>query len=358
MKRYRLSWPSVALALLALLQTGCREPAGMPDSSAAGIDRDTAETVPQAPQPAPRIAFEQTVYDFGDVGPGGKYTGRFTFTNAGDAPLRISDVKKCCGAVVTLDKKELAPGQSGTLEVQYRSGRGSGMVRKQLHISSNDETNPKVTLTIRARIVPKVAYTPRRIYLLLDGENAGCPEITLTSLDEQPFSIKSFTSTGNSITADIDPAVEATKFVLRPRVDIEKLERRSAGLVSIGLTHPELGRVTVYFSTRQRFKTTPASIILFNPEPQKPTVKKISVVSNYGREFEIESTSSEKGLVKVLSQERTDKGYRLEVEVTPPARDDTGRFSDMLHLHLDNAEKLSVKCYGRYGELKQRFGLP
>ncbi|MHC4542709.1 MAG: DUF1573 domain-containing protein, partial [Planctomycetota bacterium] len=262
MKRCRLSWLFVILAPAMLLHTGCREQARMPDSSAVRIDRDAVETVPQAPEPAPRIAFEKTVYDFGEVAPGGKYTGRFTFANAGNAPLRITDVKKCCGAVVTLDKEDLAPGESSTLKVQYSSGRGSGAVRKQLHVSSNDEANPKVTLTIRARIVPKVGYEPKRIYLVLDKENAGCPEIILTSLDKQPFSIKAFTSTGGSITADVDPSVEATKFLLRPKVDLEKLEERSAGFLAITLTHPELSRVTIYFSTQQRFKTTPASIIV------------------------------------------------------------------------------------------------
>ncbi|MHC4542707.1 MAG: DUF1573 domain-containing protein, partial [Planctomycetota bacterium] len=297
--------------------------------------------------------FEKTVHDFGEVGSEKKYTGQFTFANTGDALLRITEVKKCCGAVVTLDKKELAPGETGVLKVQYSSGRGSGAVRKQLHVSSNDEANPKVTLTIKARIVPKVDYEPKRIQLVLNEENSGCPKITVTSLDKQPFSITSFQSNGESITADIDPAVEATKFVLQPKVDLEKLQKRSAGFVAIGLTHPELSRVNIYFSTLLRFKSTPGSIILFNPEPQEPTIKRISVATNYNEEFEVESTSSEEGLLKVLSQEKTDKGYRLEVEVTPPPRDDTGRFTDVLYLHLNDGEKLSIKCYGRYAALKE-----
>ncbi len=331
----------VFLALLLALQAGCQQQA-----KPAG---DQVKAPPSAAvQEAPKITFEDTVYDFGEVSSDKKYDGQFKFTNIGSGVLKITDVKKCCGAIVTLDKKELAPGESGTLKVEYSSGRGSGPVSKQLRVSSNDETNAEVVLTIKARIVPKVDYQPARINLVLNKENAGCPKITITSLDKQPFSIKAFQSTGDGITADVDPSVEATKFVLEPKVDLEKLKKRPAGFVAITLTHPELDKVIIYFNTQQRFKTTPASIILFNPEPQKPTVKTISLVSTYDENFEIESTSSDKGIAKVLSRQPIAGGYQLEVEVTPPPPDATGKFTDILNIRLKGGETVAIKCYGRY----------
>lgn len=338
----------VFLALVLALQTGCQEQAKEPNSSVKPMDRDITKTPSQAEQPAPRITFEETVYDFGEVSSSKEYTGQFKFTNTGRGALKITDVKKCCGAVVTLDKDELAPGESGTLKVEYDSGRGSGLVSKQLHVSSNDETNPDVTLTIKARIVPKVDYQPQRINLVLNKENAACPKISITSLDKQPFSITAFQSTGESITADVDASVEATKFVLEPKVDLGKLQKRSAGFIAVSLTHPELDRVNIYFSTLQRFKTTPASIILFDPEPQKRTVRKITLLSSYDEDFEIESTSSQEGIAKVLSQQAIAGGYQFEVEVTPPAPDETGKFTDVLSVRLKGGETLAIKCYGRY----------
>jgi Protein of unknown function (DUF1573) len=347
MKRYCLSRLSVVLALIVLAQAGCQQQAKSPaEAGAAKATGGKQKT--QAPQPAPRITFEKTVYNFGEVSASKKYNGQFKFTNTGSGVLKITQVKKCCGAVVTLAKKELAPGESGTLKVVYTSGRGAGPVSKQLRVSSNDETNPEVTLTIKARIVPKVDYQPQRIILVLNQENAGCPKITLTSLDKQPFSVTAFQSTGESITADVDPSVVATKFVLQPKVDLEKLRKRSAGFIAISLMHPEMDRVIIYFSTKQRFRTTPGSIILFNPEPRKPIIRKIAVISNYDEHFEIESTSSQNGIAKVLSQQAIASGYELEVEVTPPAPDGTGKFTDMLTVHLKGGETVPIKCYGRY----------
>ncbi len=351
MKRYRLRWLFVVLTLIVLAQTGCQEQAKVPDIAKAEVATEPQKA--QITEGSPRITFDKTVHDFGEVAAGKKYTGEFKFTNTGSGVLKITDVKRCCGTLTTLSKEELAPGESSMLTVVYNSGRGSGLMNRHLQVSSNDETNPEVALTIKARVVPKVDYEPQRINLVLDKENAGCPNITLTSLDKKPFSVKAFQSNGESITADVDPSVEATKFVLHPKVDLGKLAKRPAGFVAISLTHPELDTVTIYFSTLARFQITPASIILFNPKPQKPTVKKISVVSNYDEEFEIESTSSEKGLAKVLSQQKVNKGYQFDVEVTPPPPDQTGRFSDVVNVQLKDGEKLSIKCYGRYAEIEE-----
>jgi Protein of unknown function (DUF1573) len=342
MKRYCLSRLSVVLALIVLAQAGCQQQA----RTSSKIVSTKQKT--QTAAAAPRITFEKTVYNFGEVSPSKKYDGQFKFTNTGSGVLKITQIKKCCGAVVTLDKHELAPGQSAELKVVYTSGQGAGLVSKQLRISSNDPTNPEVTLTIKARVVPKVDYQPQRITLALNQENAGCPKITLRSLDKRPFSITAFQSTGESITADVDPSVEATKFVLHPKVDLEKLRKRTAGFVAISLTHPQMSRVIIYFNTLPHFRTTPGSIILFNPEPHKPIIRKITVINNYGGPFEIESTSSDKGIAKVLSRQPIAGGYQLEVQVTPPAPDRTGRFTDLLTVHVKGGEAVRIKCYGRY----------
>jgi len=331
--------------------TGCGEQSRSPGERRTirgAHEQGVAGQRGRADQSAPRIVFEQTAYDFGDVTGGKKYTGQFKFTNAGSAVLKITEVQSCCGAVVTLDRKELAPGESGTLNVEYNTGAREGPVSKQLHVGSNDGTNPRVALTINARIVRKVDCQPVRLGLLLDKENAGCPEVALTSLDQQAFSIESFQSTGQSITAEVDPSVKATKFVLRPKVDLEKLRTNSAGMIAIALTHPELDRVMIPFTTKPRFQLRPASIVLLHPTPEEPTINRISLVSNYAEDVEIESTSSEKGTMRVLSRQAMAGGYRLVVEVTPPARDETGGFTDALNIQLKNGETLSLNCYGRY----------
>jgi len=339
MRRYQLF---VFLVVLGVsVQMGCQQQA-----------REATE-MRESAGAAPEITFEKTVYDFGEVSSGKEYTGQFKFTNTGSGNLKITDVKKCCGAVVMLDKKELAPGESATLKVGYYAGRIPGPMLRQLRVFSNDATNPKVTLDIKAQVVMRIDYQPERIDLLRNKEGIDCPKITIRSLDNQPFSITAFQSTGETLTASIDPGVEATEFVLEPKVDLQKHRKNPRGLVAISLTHPEIDKVTVRFITKERFELKPTSIFLLHLSPQEPSINKVFVVSNYGEQFEIESTTSEKGLVKLLSQQKVTMGYQLEVEIVPPPRDETNVFNDVLHLHLNNGEDLSLKCYGRYADLKK-----
>ena len=240
----------LVLTLFVLTQTGCQRQAGTAD---VVTEPEKAQTTTGGP----RITFDKTVHDFGEVSSLRRYTGQFQFTNTGSGVLRISDVRKCCGATVKLDKKELAPGESGTLQVGYYTGRTPGLMSRQLRVLSNDATNPKATLSIKARVVVRVDYEPNEITLWLNQDNGGCPKITITSLDQQPFSIQSFQSTGGAITADVDPSVEATRFVLEPKVDLHKCQERPDGYVAIGLTHPELDKVNIRFRTKRRFQLTP-----------------------------------------------------------------------------------------------------
>ncbi len=332
MRHYRLIL--FIFALVGSFQAGCQEQSKIPKGS-------------------PKIAFEKSLHDFGEASAKKKYTAEFKFSNTGDAVLRITEVKRCCSVTAKLNKEEFAPGESGVLTVNYLSGPNSSLMARQLQVISNDPVNPIVKLTIKARVVPKVAYEPERLKLELKKENAGCSDITLTALDDQAFAIKSFKSTGGSITAEVDSSVEATEFVIQPKVDLERLQKSSSGFINIHLTHPECPAVLLAFSTQLRFTIKPRSLNLLNPEPQKPRVKTVTVVNNYGEDFEVQSTSSEKGFLKVLSKEETKKGYQFEVEITPPPNDGTDRFTDVLYLHLDDEEKLPIKCYGRYADLKE-----
>jgi hypothetical protein len=300
----------------------------------------------------PRITFEKLTHDFGDISPGTKNPCEFKFTNTGNALLKIGKIKCSCGCTIaTLDKTDYAPGESGILKIVYSASSSPGTTRKSCSIPSNDKKTPTVVLTITAKIARKVEYEPQRLNLLVKGENAGCPEITLTSLDKQPFAIKHFKSTGDSLTADYDTLVKATKFVLRPKIDIEKVQKGPRGQVEIGLTHPGCKSVRIIFETMAEFKTDPRVVYVRDAEVQKPVIKKFTVLSNYNEDFEIESTSSQKGFVKVLTQKKIVLGYEFELQITPPTSESKRRvFTDVFTVKLKGGQQLPVTCYGIYSK--------
>jgi len=341
------------------LQTGCQEQAGpsdkskatlaTPDSQAGQEKATTTRKKTPAGKGVPKIKLDKLEHDFGDVGPNTKQTGEFKITNTGKGLLEITRVQKCCGANVELSKEELEPGKSATLKVTYKLGTRTGTVKRQLHVYSNDPFESKVTLTITANVVTKVEWQPNRLKLFLEKENANCPEITIACRDNVPFSITNFKSTANCISADYDPSAKAMKFVLTPKVDMEKLQNNLKGRIDIELSHPELNRVTITFDVLPRFTLSPQQIIVFKAEPQKPTVRKVWVLSNYDEDFEIESTSSKNNTIKVLSQEKIRNGYELKVEIVPPpVKDKESLFTDTFSVNIKGGGKETISCRGFY----------
>ena len=326
----------VICSLMLFLQIGCQEQAKMTGKG------------------SPKITFESLVYDFGEVGPSAKNEGQFKFTNTGEGLLKITKVARCCGVITKLDKMEYAPGESGTLQVEWNSGPLESSMKKNIIVHSNDPNSPATSLTIKAKVVLKVTWEPRKLKLFLDENNAGCPNITISSIDNRPFSITDFKSTADCITADFDPNVEKTEFVVEPKVDMEKLQENLRGRVNISMSHPQGNLATIPYSVLPKYTVNPPLIIIFNAEPEKPILRTISVLNNYHKEFEIESLTSENNIVtlKVKEQKKINNGYQLEVEITPPAADGKTKFTDSLSLNIKGGEKLPIRCNGYYKKTK------
>ena len=341
----------VIVFCVLLAQSGCQEPS----KSAPEAEPAISPAKAQAAEPAkegPRIKFEKVYQDFRDIGPGTSNLCEFKFTNIGDELLKITRVSKTCGCTpYTLAKKEYAPGESGTLKVKFISDKRPGLALKRLYVYSNDETDPKVSLTLRAQIALKVDYKPNRMKLLLKDENAGCPKITLNSVDGREFSIIGFKSTANSITADYDQSLKATSFVLQPKADIKKLQKSLNGHININLTHPECKTILIPYNTLPQYTINPSVVSVFNVEPEKPVTRELWLLDNYNEDFKVESTSSEKGFVKVLSQEKVGRRYKFKLELMPPGANNNPRvFTDKFIVNIEGGEKVEVVCRGFYSK--------
>lgn len=66
----------------------------------------------------------------------------YTFTNVGNAPLVINQVVASCGCTVPkYDKRPIAPGQKGLVEITYNGqGKFPGHFKKSITIKSNAKT--------------------------------------------------------------------------------------------------------------------------------------------------------------------------------------------------------------------------
>ena len=99
-----------------------------------------------------KIEFKTDVIDYGTIEKGSDGVRVFEFTNTGNAPLVISNVKSTCGC--TVPKKPdgpIMPGETGQIEVKYDTKRVNP-IRKTITVFSNAET-PTVALKIKGLVV-------------------------------------------------------------------------------------------------------------------------------------------------------------------------------------------------------------
>lgn len=98
------------------------------------------------------ISFENTVIDYGTIDKGANGVRDFVFTNTGDAPLIISNVKSTCGCTIPKKPEQpILPGESDKIQVKYDTKR-VGFIRKSISVTSN-ASNPNVLLKIKGQVI-------------------------------------------------------------------------------------------------------------------------------------------------------------------------------------------------------------
>ena len=91
-----------------------------------------------------KIEFKNETIDYGEIEKGSDGVRVFEFTNNGDAPLVISEVKSSCGCTIPKKPEDpIMPGKTGEIQVKYDTNR-VGPIRKAITVISNADTPTKV----------------------------------------------------------------------------------------------------------------------------------------------------------------------------------------------------------------------
>jgi len=124
-------------------------------------------TKPAEPAPVsisaigPKIAFETPMYDFGKVKSGELVKHTFIFTNIGDELLILTNVQPSCGCTTAGDwTRQVQPGKTGTIPIQFNSANYSGSVVKTVTVTSNDKNQRSVGLQLKGTIWKPIDVNP------------------------------------------------------------------------------------------------------------------------------------------------------------------------------------------------------
>ncbi|MFV9551999.1 DUF1573 domain-containing protein [Algibacter sp. PT7-4] len=99
-----------------------------------------------------KIEFKAETIDYGTIEKGADGVRVFEFTNTGNEPLIISNVKSSCGCTVpSKPEGPIMPGKTGEIKVKYDTNRVNP-IRKTITVMSNAET-PTVALKIKGLVI-------------------------------------------------------------------------------------------------------------------------------------------------------------------------------------------------------------
>ncbi len=98
-----------------------------------------------------KMKFKTETIDYGEIAKGSDGVRVFEFTNIGNEPLIITQVKSSCGCTVpSKPKGPVGPGESSSISVKYDTKR-VGPIRKTLTVYSNAD-EPIKSLKIKGKI--------------------------------------------------------------------------------------------------------------------------------------------------------------------------------------------------------------
>ncbi|MBD0403371.1 MULTISPECIES: DUF1573 domain-containing protein [unclassified Flammeovirga] len=148
---------ALSVLALTLLMVACGEKKSESSSTADATQAKIEEVKqPSAPTgPLAQFKFTEKEFDFGEITEGDKVTHVFNYTNEGEVPLTITNVRTTCGCTApNWSREPLAPGESAELTVTFNSAHKKGTQVKRVTISANVEDGMDV-VTIRAKVNPK-----------------------------------------------------------------------------------------------------------------------------------------------------------------------------------------------------------
>ncbi len=177
-----------------------------------------------AQERTPSVVFEKPSQDLGKVTQGEIVRHVFKFTNKGDATLEITKVEPACGCTAAvLSAKEIAPGQSGQIEVSIKT-EGMTALSKTVTVTTNDPKQREVVLTVTAIVEPEFRLSEPSIFLGSNRQGTEVSkELTVTIPPGKTSRITSVESTDKSVAVKMEPVADSdgmsTKVVASQKAD-------------------------------------------------------------------------------------------------------------------------------------------
>lgn len=152
-----------------------------------------------------RLKWEQTEVELRPAAGDEVTVGHFKYENAGDKPIHINSVTSSCGCTVaSLKSNDVAPGEKGEITATFKIGDRTGTQRKMVTVMTNDPTQPRTILTLKA-VIPALLEVQPVLVSWNQNEPLKPKVISLRAPQDSPVTNVSVKSSNPLITTTVEP---------------------------------------------------------------------------------------------------------------------------------------------------------
>ncbi|HHN48455.1 MAG TPA: DUF1573 domain-containing protein [Bacteroidales bacterium] len=112
----------------------------------------------------PQISFDKETHDYGEIFMHGDGNCVFTFTNTGNEPLLLTNVRAGCGCTVPQWPREpVLPGDSAEIKVRYTTLNRPHSINRSIVVTSNAINKPSLVIRLKGKVVePPPDFSPEK----------------------------------------------------------------------------------------------------------------------------------------------------------------------------------------------------
>src|SRR5437016_3301291 len=111
------------------------------------------------------LKWEQTAVELHPAATDKQAVGHFKYQNTGKTPVHFKSVHASCGCTTAQSQKdEVPPGEKGEITATFNIGDRTGTQIKTVTVETEEQTNPKTVLTLKAVIPQQLEISPTFIF--------------------------------------------------------------------------------------------------------------------------------------------------------------------------------------------------
>lgn len=244
----------------------------------------TQSTDGPASHTGPAIRFAETEFDFGRISQGEVTRHEFVFTNTGTATLEITAVQPGCGCTTAGNwDKQVAPGQTGVIPLQFNSGSFHGKVTKATTVMSNVEGQSRVVLTLTATIWKAFQVLPASAYFRTFAESPTNETKVIRIVSElaEPVTLSGLQNTNDAFQTELKTIQPGKEFELHITITPPFRSASPQTMVSLQTSSKEAPRINILAqaSVVQPVTLIPERIML-PPGPLPATRRAVVTIRN------------------------------------------------------------------------------